>query len=102
MNYSSSKAGLIGFSRSLAREVADKGVRVLVVAPGFTETEMSGMVSAQAMEYSLSMIPLGRWGKPEELASVVAYMASDDASYIVGQTIIVDGGRAAGEQDFGF
>jgi 3-oxoacyl-[acyl-carrier protein] reductase len=102
VNYSSAKSGLIGFSRSLAREVAHKGVRVLVVAPGFTETEMAGAVSREAMEYSLSMIPMGRWGRPEELASVVGFMASDDAAYIVGQTIIVDGGRAAGEQDFGF
>jgi 3-oxoacyl-[acyl-carrier protein] reductase len=102
VNYSSSKAGLLGFSKSLAREVAAKGVRVLVVAPGFTETEMSGIVSPQAMQYSLSMIPLGRWGRPEELAAVVGFMASDDAAYIVGQTIIVDGGRAAGEQEWGY
>ena len=55
----------------------------------------------EAVQHSLSLIPLGRWGCPEELAGVVAYLASDDAAYVVGQTVIVDGGRAAGEQDFG-
>jgi 3-oxoacyl-[acyl-carrier protein] reductase len=102
VNYSSAKASLIGLSRSLAREVADKGVRVLVVAPGFTETEMSGAIPTQAAEASVRMIPLQRWGRPEELARVVGFFASDNASYITGQTIVVDGGRQAIEQDFGF
>ena len=102
VNYSATKAGLLGFSRSLAREVADKNVRVLVVAPGFTESEMSGAIPTQAAEASVRMIPLQRWGRPEELARVVGFFASDDASYITGQTIIVDGGRQAIEQDFGF
>lgn len=100
-NYSTTKAGLIGFTRSLARETAPYGVRALVVAPGFTRTEMAEMVSPRAMEESQRMIPMGRWGKPEEIAAVVGFMSSEEASYITGTTIIVDGGRAAGEQDFG-
>ena len=100
-NYSTSKSALIGFTRSLAREAAAYNVRVLIVAPGFTQTEMAEMVSAKAAEESQRMIPMGRWGQPEEIASVVGYMASDEASYITGTTIVVDGGRAAAEQDFG-
>lgn len=100
-NYSTSKSALIGFTRSLAREAAAYDVRVLIVAPGFTRTEMAEMVSAKAAEESQRMIPMGRWGQPEEIAKVVGYMASEDASYITGTTVVVDGGRAAAEQDFG-
>ncbi len=100
-NYSSTKSGLLGFTRSLARELAAYNVRALVVAPGFTRTELADMVDSKAAADSLRMIPLGRWGLPEEIASVVGYLVSDDASYITGVTITVDGGRAGAEQDFG-
>ncbi len=100
-NYSTSKSALLGFTRSLARETAAYGVRALVVAPGFTRTELADMVDSTAIAESLRMIPLGRWGMPEEIASMVGYMVSDDAAYITGVTMVVDGGRAAGEQDFG-
>jgi 3-oxoacyl-[acyl-carrier protein] reductase len=100
-NYSATKSALIGFTRSLARETASYGVRALVVAPGFTRTELAEMVDSAAVTESLRMIPLGRWGLPEEIASVIGYMISDDAAYITGVTIVVDGGRAASEQDFG-
>jgi 3-oxoacyl-[acyl-carrier protein] reductase len=100
VNYGATKAALLGFTRSLARELAPKGVRALVVAPGFTRTEMSQVVPADSVETTLRLIPLGRWGLPEEIATVVDFMASDDAAQITGQTIVVDGGRTAGEQDF--
>jgi 3-oxoacyl-[acyl-carrier protein] reductase len=100
VNYGATKSALIGFTRSLARELAPKGVRALVVAPGFTRTEMSQVVPADSVETSLRLISLGRWGLPEEIATVVGFMASDDAAQITGQTIVADGGRTAGEQDF--
>ncbi len=101
VNYSSSKSAILGFTRSLARELANYNVRVLTVAPGFTQTEMADAVSPEAAKESLRLIPMGRWGKPQEIASVVGYMCSNDASYITGVTIVVDGGRAGAEQDFG-
>lgn len=101
VNYSSTKSALLGFTRSLAKEVAGYGVRVLVVAPGFTRTEMTDAVSASTMEESLRMIPMGRWGRPEEIANVVGFAASEDAGYLTGVTLVVDGGRAGSEQDFG-
>lgn len=101
VNYSCTKSGIIGFTRSLAREVAGYGVRVLVVAPGFTKTEMADAVSTTAATESIRMIPMGRWGLPEEIAKVVGFAASDDASYLTGVSIVVDGGRAGSEQDFG-
>ena len=100
-NYSATKSAVLGFTRSLAREVAPYGVRAVVVAPGFTKTELADMVDHNAVAESLRMIPMGRWGLPEEIASVVGYVVSDDASYITGVTLVVDGGRAASEQDFG-
>ena len=102
VNYSASKAGLLGFSRSLAREVADKGVRVLHIAPGFFETDMTAALDPHFSEESYRRTPLGRWGKPEELASVVSYLVSSDASFLTGQTVVVDGGRGATETEFGF
>ncbi len=101
VNYSASKAGLLGFTRSLAREVADKGVRILVVAPGFTTTEMSEAVPSHVGERTLELIPLRRWGRPEEIASVVGFLACDQAASITGQTIILDGGRMVVEQEYG-
>jgi 3-oxoacyl-[acyl-carrier protein] reductase len=100
VNYSSAKSALIGFTRSLAREAAPKGIRVILVAPGFIATDMSYALPSSVVEDSLRKIPLGRWGLPEEIALSVAHLVSDDAGFITGSTIIVDGGRAAAEQDF--
>lgn len=100
-NYSATKSAILGFSRSLAREAASYGVRSLVVAPGFTKTELADLVDSKAAEESLRMIPMGRWGRPEEIATVVGFLVSEDAQYINGVTVVVDGGRAAMEQDFG-
>jgi 3-oxoacyl-[acyl-carrier protein] reductase len=100
VNYSSTKSAVIGFSRSLAREAARYKVRILVVAPGFTVTDMSQALPANVIQDSFRKIPLGRWGLPEEIASVVGFLASNHAGFISGQTFVVDGGRAAMEQDF--
>ena len=102
VNYSASKAGLLGFSRSLAREVADKSVRVLHVAPGFFETDMTAALDSKFIEETFRLTPLGRWGHPEEFASLVSYLVSSDASFLTGQTVVVDGGRGATETEFGF
>jgi 3-oxoacyl-[acyl-carrier protein] reductase len=102
VNYSASKAGLLGFSRSLAREVAGKGVRVLHVAPGYFQTEMTEVLSPALVEEIGRLTPLGRWGYPEELAALVGYLVSDDAACVTGQTVIIDGGRNAVEPDYGF
>ena len=90
-NYSAAKAGLIGASRSLSTEVARLGIRVNVVAPGLIDTEMIRDVPLSALK---NMIPMARIGKPEEVASVVRFLCSDDASYITGQVISVNGGMA--------
>ncbi|HLL56168.1 MAG TPA: 3-oxoacyl-ACP reductase family protein [Myxococcaceae bacterium] len=100
VNYATSKASLLGFSRSLARETAGYGVRVLVVMPGFIETDMSKAVSRKVVEDSLRAIPSKRWGKPEEVASVVGFLTSDEAGFITGQAVVVDGGRMVEENDF--
>ncbi len=101
VNYSSSKAAVIGFTRSLARELAPYQVRALVVAPGFTRTEMADAVPAAAAAESLRLIPMARWGEPEEIAKVVGFVTSSDAASMTGVTVVVDGGRAGAEQDFG-
>lgn len=102
VNYSASKAGLLGFSRSLARELAPYSVRVLHIAPGFYKTDMTELLDAKFRADTYHATPLGRWGLPEELASVVGFLASDDASFLAGQTFPIDGGRGAIEADFGF
>lgn len=102
VNYSASKAGLLGFTRSLAREVADKGVRVLYIAPGFFQTEMTELLDAALIEETHRLTPLGRWGRPDEVASVVGFFVSDDAASITGQAILVDGGRGVVECEYGF
>ena len=89
VNYSAAKAGLIGASKSLAREVARRGVTVNVVAPGFIETDMLGGV---AREQVLAQIPAGRFGRPEEVAAAVAYLCSDAAGYVTGSVLNVNGG----------
>ncbi len=91
-NYAASKAGLIGFSKSLAREVGSRGITVNVVAPGFIDTDMTHDLPEEVKNKLLGQIPLGRLGNPEEIASAVAYLASPAASYITGETINVNGG----------
>jgi len=92
VNYSTTKAGLIGFTKSLAKEVASRNITVNAVAPGFIETEMTETLPAEIKESYLKQIPLGRFGKPQDVANVVLFLASDLASYITGETIHVNGG----------
>jgi len=94
VNYAAAKAGLIGFSKALAREVGRRGVTVNVVAPGFIVTDMTDRLPEGLKEKMLADIPLGRFGQPEEVAGVVVFLASDAAAYITGQVITVDGGLA--------
>lgn len=91
-NYSASKAGQIGFTKALAREVASRNITVNAVAPGFIETEIWSSVPGDAMDGLITMIPLGRVGQPEEVAKAVAFLASDNAEYITGHVLTVDGG----------
>lgn len=95
-NYCAAKAGLIGFSKSLAREVASRGVTVNVVAPGFIETDMTAQLNEEQHKAFLKDIPADRLGKPSEIASAVAFLASTDAAYITGETIHVNGGLYMG------
>jgi 3-oxoacyl-[acyl-carrier protein] reductase len=91
-NYSASKAGIIGFTKSVAKELASRNVLVNAVAQGFVVTELTESVSAEARQYFLDHIPLGRLGEASEIASAVLFLASDLASYITGQVFVVDGG----------
>lgn len=91
-NYAASKAGLIGFTKSLAREVASRGITANAVAPGFIQTEMTQRLSASTQEVIAKQIPLGYIGSPEDVAEAVAFLASDKARYITGQVLVVDGG----------
>lgn len=93
-NYASSKAGVIGLTKAVARELASRGITVNAIAPGFIETEMTAVLSDAVKEASVAQIPLGRFGKPEDIATTAAFLASDDAGYITGQVIQVDGGMA--------
>ncbi|WP_416387371.1 3-oxoacyl-[acyl-carrier-protein] reductase [Caminicella sporogenes] len=91
-NYSASKAGVIGFTKSAAKELAARGITVNAVAPGFIETEMTDKLPADVIENYKKNIPIARFGKPEDVANVVAFLASEKANYITGQVINVDGG----------
>ena len=91
-NYSAAKAGIIGFTKSVAREVGSRGITVNAVAPGFVGTEMTEALSAEVRQAVLPSIALGRFGTPPEIASAVGYLASDDAAYVTGQVLVVDGG----------
>ncbi|WP_309692676.1 3-oxoacyl-[acyl-carrier-protein] reductase [Armatimonas sp.] len=91
-NYSASKAGMIGFTKSVARELASRNITVNAVAPGFIDTQMTDFVSGDSREKLLEKIPLGRFGSVEDVGAAVAFLASDAASYITGQTLTVDGG----------
>ena len=94
-NYAASKGGLLAFSRALAAELGARGIRVNAVVPGFIETDMTAKLPAQIRERSLQHIAMKRFGRPEEVAGAVAFLASDAAAYILGQTIVVDGGLTA-------
>ncbi|MFN7038753.1 MAG: 3-oxoacyl-ACP reductase FabG [Alphaproteobacteria bacterium] len=91
-NYSASKAGLNALTRSLAQEVGSRGITINAVAPGFIETPMTEVLSSDHKDNLLKSIPMGRFGKPEDVASTIAFLASEEASYITGQTIHVNGG----------
>ena len=91
-NYSASKAGMIGFTKSVARELASRNITVNAVAPGFIDTQMTDFVSGDSREKLLEKIPLGRFGTAEDVGAAVAFLASEAASYITGQTLTIDGG----------
>jgi NAD(P)-dependent dehydrogenase (short-subunit alcohol dehydrogenase family) len=92
--YSTSKAGVIGFTKALAKETATQGIRVNAVAPALIETDILRQMTPETVKYMLSKIPMNRFGTLEEVAAVVHFLASDDASFVTGQTYDVSGGRA--------
>ena len=92
--YAASKAGLIGMTKSIAREVGKKNVTANCIAPGFIMTEMTDVLPDAVKQGALGVIPVKRFGKPEDVAQAVAFLASDDAGYITGQVLCVDGGMA--------
>ena len=91
-NYAASKAGVIGMTKSAAKELASRGITVNAVAPGFIETDMTGKLSDKVRDQASAQIPMGAFGKPEDVAKAVGFLASEDAGYITGQVIHVDGG----------
>jgi len=91
-NYAASKAGIIGFTKSVAREFASRGITANVVAPGYIQTEMTDKLGEKTQEMLLKNIPLGRLGTPEDVTGVCVFLASNQADYITGQTILIDGG----------
>jgi 3-oxoacyl-[acyl-carrier protein] reductase len=96
VNYAAAKAGLVGLARSLAREVGSRGITVNVVAPGMVDTDMIATLGDQRAEQLRSMVPLGRTATPDEVAGAVVFLSSDDAAYITGAVLAVDGGLAMG------
>ncbi|HEY7947130.1 MAG TPA: 3-oxoacyl-ACP reductase FabG [Acidimicrobiales bacterium] len=96
VNYGAAKAGLVGLARSLAREVGSRGITVNVVAPGVVDTDMIASLGEQRVEQLLALVPLGRRASPADVAGAVAFLASDDAAYITGAVLPVDGGLAMG------
>ena len=95
-NYSAAKAGLIGFTKSIAKEVGSRGITANVVAPGFIETDLTAHLGEKVINEVRSSIPIGRFGQPHEVASLVGYLASDAAAYLTGQVVGVDGGVVLG------
>ena len=95
VNYSAAKAGLIGMTRSLAQEVASRGITVNAVAPGLVETDLTSTLTTERMEQLVDRIPMRRAGTPEEIAHVVAFLASEQASYMTGSVVVADGGMAS-------
>jgi 3-oxoacyl-[acyl-carrier protein] reductase len=91
-NYAASKAGIIGFTKSVAREVAQRGITANAVAPGYVETELTGSLPEEVKDQIRSQVPMGRFGEAEEVAEVVAFLVGEGAGYVTGQTIAVDGG----------
>lgn len=96
VNYAASKAGLVGAARSLARELGSRGITANVIAPGFVDTDMTAELTDERKSQIVSNVPLGRYASPEEIAQVVKFMASDEAGYITGAVIPVDGGLGMG------
>jgi 3-oxoacyl-[acyl-carrier protein] reductase len=95
-NYAASKAGLVGFARSLARELGSRNITVNVVAPGFVDTDMTAVLGEERRAEIVSQVPLARYAQPEEIAAAVRFLSSDDAAYITGAVIPVDGGLGMG------
>jgi 3-oxoacyl-[acyl-carrier protein] reductase len=91
-NYSASKAGIIGFTKALARELGNRGVRANVVAPGYVDTRLTQVIADDMRELMLANTPLGRFGQPEDIAGAVRFLCSDEASFITGEVLLVDGG----------